>query len=321
MEGENNPQQPNPLNKIKLVDIPAIKTMPKAPVGADTTPVTPASSVQPKFNSAPAIKTFKSDIAQTVQKDHVSLVQVALAESRKREQAHDIEEATSPVSKRNLTLIISSVILIVIALGAVGYFYWRSTIPAPTVDTPSLQQDIIFSESSKNIPLNEVNKKNITSVINNERGVQLPLGSVLKLQIASSTQIPTSQFIDLLFTRMPAALERSFDNRFFLGIHSFSTNEPFLILPVNNHDTAYAGMLAWEKDMSEDIGSFFTNATSSAAFKDKVIENKDTRVLMNDDGKILFFYTFVDEHTLVITTAPNTLKEIIIRLNKPKLIH
>jgi hypothetical protein len=46
-----------------------------------------------------------------------------------------------------------------------------------------------------------------------------------------------------------------------------------------------------------------------------VVENHDARVLYNNTGDIVLLWTFVDQHTLAITTNPATLREIISRLS------
>ncbi len=290
---------------------------------------------QEKFTPAPALKTFRNDVAETVQKEHVSVVKMALAENSKREEANKLDLASSPVSSKNLSLIIGSVVLVVIALGTLGYFYFKSNTPPPSVPAQPIQTDLIFSESTKIIATKDFSSKNLETVINSIRDVQLPLGSIQKIQIGEVNQITTSKFFETLHTRMPPDLARSIDEKFLLGMHAFTENEPFLILSINNHDAAYAGMLAWEKDLKDDIGFLFikpkpvpTEAATTTesfinppklAFQDKVIENKDTRVLISGDGEILLFYTFVDKDTLVLTTNSYTLKEIIIRFNKQKL--
>ncbi|HEY1037087.1 MAG TPA: hypothetical protein VGE62_00730, partial [Candidatus Paceibacterota bacterium] len=55
-------------------------------------------------------------------------------------------------------------------------------------------------------------------------------------------------------------------------------------------------------------------------FVDKVIENKDSRALVDENGNILMLYTFVDKNTLVIATSDKALKEIMFRLTTGRII-
>ena len=145
--------------------------------------------------------------------------------------------------------------------------------------------------------------------------------------------VPQDLF-DRLHTRIPSSLLRSLDPDFFFGIHSFNQNNPVLIFTTTDYQNAYAGILSWEKAMPNDIGGLFasptvspsTSGTSTATttlpvFQDKVITNKDTRALVDSTGKTLFFYSFVDQNTLIFTTSASTFGEVISRLTKPKLVH
>jgi hypothetical protein len=49
-------------------------------------------------------------------------------------------------------------------------------------------------------------------------------------------------------------------------------------------------------------------------FIDRVVENKDARVLINDEGDVLMLYSFIDKETLIFTTSEKTLRELIFRI-------
>ncbi len=154
---------------------------------------------------------------------------------------------------------------------------------------------------------------------------------------------------------MPDALLRSVDpNLYLLGIHSFDGNQPFLILKADSYEGAYAGMLAWERDMRADLSPLFvrtppvliqntpppppvatSTATSTATttpapvvdappvrtgFVDRIVENHDARVIQNADGQILLLWTFVNRNVLVVTTNEATLREIISRLQSSPIV-
>jgi hypothetical protein len=291
----------------------------------------------------PVLKTFKSDVAEAVKKDNVSIVKMALAESKKRQSSAYLEEAVSPFSKKNFTLIISSVAIILISLGILGFFYMSKKNEGVPIVPETVARDIIFSETEKDVPITDLDLKKIANVINREREVQLTLGSIEKLNFTSGesgTTVNTETFMNFLHTRIPGNLLRSFNSQFFFGLHAFTQNDPFMIIPVIAYEAAYSGMLEWEKNIKDDIGALFitpqptstsletasstattTTAVRQLVFQDLVIENKDTRALIDPTGKLLMFYSFVDKSTLVIANNPDSFREVIIRLTKPKLIH
>lgn len=53
--------------------------------------------------------------------------------------------------------------------------------------------------------------------------------------------------------------------------------------------------------------------TSPPNFADRIVENHDARVLLNQDGDIVMLWTFLDRNTLLITTNAATLREVISR--------
>lgn len=55
-------------------------------------------------------------------------------------------------------------------------------------------------------------------------------------------------------------------------------------------------------------------------FVDLILLNRDVRALKDNDGKTLFFYSFINQEYLVLTTTSETLDLIIRRLNISKLI-
>lgn len=49
-------------------------------------------------------------------------------------------------------------------------------------------------------------------------------------------------------------------------------------------------------------------------WKDRIIQNKDTRVLLDSEGKIKFLYSFIDKNTLIIVSSEKGFKELITRM-------
>lgn len=55
-------------------------------------------------------------------------------------------------------------------------------------------------------------------------------------------------------------------------------------------------------------------------FIDAIVQNHDARVTVDKYGTIDFLWTFLDRQTLVITTNPDTLREVILRLKQAPLL-
>jgi len=85
-----------------------------------------------------------------------------------------------------------------------------------------------------------------------------------------------------------------------------------------------------EKSIQKNIGGIFidervdnSSTTNSfinrRQFEDAIIKNRDARVLKNQNGVIIFLYSFPDKNTLVITTTPDVYEEINDRLLTDRL--
>jgi hypothetical protein len=103
-------------------------------------------------------------------------------------------------------------------------------------------------------------------------------------------------------------------------------------------------MLSWETTLWQDFKNLFglsqTSAntlisttssmvsTSSAdntgqsalgmevgKFQDAEFDNEDCRVIKDASGNIIFLYSIIDQNTIVITTSPATLNEIVSRIH------
>ena len=57
-----------------------------------------------------------------------------------------------------------------------------------------------------------------------------------------------------------------------------------------------------------------------STFVDQIVENRDARVMLNQDGDILLLWTMLDRSTIVITTNQATLREIISRLSQASIL-
>jgi hypothetical protein len=155
------------------------------------------------------------------------------------------------------------------------------------------------------------------------------LGSVVAVDFSkdtSKTAITTREFFTTFNFRAPDAFTRALDPAYMLGVHIFDGNQPFLIFKTDYFEQAFAGMLAWEPTLAEDVGTllrskndFLNGSTTEVSFlsqfSDEVIKNHDARVLRNNKGDVLLLYTFPDRGTLLITTSSKSMSELIDRLN------
>lgn len=292
------------------------------------------------------IRTFQSDISGAVKSDNISMIKIALAEKGRREQEGQyVEVSAKKISKT--PFIVIGVVVLLVGLG-VGFVYlYFNQAPLPTIEQTIApkEPEIIYSETQAVVNTDGKAPAVLLGEIKAEGLAPFDLGTVkrtlLTTGVGTSTRnITSDELFAILKTRIPAQLQRSINPYFVVGTYAFTPHDSFMILKINSYDNAYAGMLAWEPYMETDIGGMFigetrtqpitpiegvnpiVNTTQSreAVFKDKVVQNKDARVLTAEDGSIKFMYTFIDKETLVLVSSENGLKEILFRLTSGRII-
>ncbi len=262
-----------------------------------------------------SLRTFQGDVQEAMSKNKTSTTTVFVAEEKRRLENPTPETAYRQNKTRNKTFIILGTLLIVIGTGAVfGIYFWKSN--EKVVIEQKTKTLIAFSEE-RQISIDNLHKSEFVSkFLQNINTWKASVNSVLYLNPFSDGQeIAIEYLLSILGPNMPASLVRSFGKQYMLGIYSFDTNEPFIILKVSDYSLAYPGMLKWEKDMSKDLGLIFKiqseNGTTTRAFVDETIKNKDIRALKDSAGNSLLLYSFIDRQTLVIAKNENILSAIV----------
>jgi hypothetical protein len=297
------------------------------------------------------LETFQRDIESVVQDGNVSVLSIAAAEANRRSSQglgggeESVKESKSSLV-RNIFLIIGGLVFLVAASGALAYLVTRPTsVPVATDQTPTTP--FINVDAVKNITItpDETRDTVMANLDAARQATSLSLGLMSQLLVTESSSTPSGEttapldaqdFFTLIAPNIPAELARSFEPNYLLGVHVYNGNQAFVILSVYSYEEAYAGMLAWEPYLQEDLAPLFsytpsphipeegittTAATTSnqliqTGFVDAIVENHDARVLENSSGDIYLLWTFLDSSTLVITTNDATLREIISRLKE-----
>lgn len=308
----------------------------EAPPPQDGPGVTPTPPPQ-KDNITP-VHTLKDDLQNLVQDEKMSLVHAASLEEDKRHRVQ--EEIPRPVTRTShplRALAIASVALLVL-LGA-GWFAFRiltASIPAQNSGT-----SLIFAESSLGYSLQDKTPDEIKQTLAGARAAPSgAIGTITRIvptvedtaEDGTKTTRPATlqEFLAALGTHAPDALTRALSSEFFFGIHTVDKQAPLLVIPVLSYERAFAGMLAWESTMNADLSPVFTavpNLTRDQnglpvqrTFQDKVLQNYDTRVLVDDAGQTELYYSFPTQHILIIAESPYSFTEILSRLQAARAL-
>ena len=323
----------------------APKKAPGDPTGAPQQP-----RQDPKGDHRKAIRTYYSDIAETVQGKDVSMADIAIAEQKRKEEGPEkTPEESAPKESSGRWKSFSIILAVVLIIGGGGifaflYFYLPSQ---KEVVPEAFRTTLIPTNREQILNITDLSAEDILVEIEEKRStLDDTLNTIvtfIPVEGEGETQelIPARAFLARLETRADTALQRSILNEYSLGVHLFDKNHGFLIVKTDFFENAFAGMLRWEThlatdlpfltqdisgplDASEEEGVSTTTDTSEEVvlepierfvFQDIVIANRDARALIsNITGEMKMVYSFPDKNTLIITTNPNTLVELFDRL-------
>jgi|TARA_Y100000310_G_scaffold344730_1_gene459111 hypothetical protein len=277
------------------------------------------------------LRTYKSDVARAVKKGQESFVSIAAAESKRKERKpHKGHVPEKP--RTRLFLYALAVLLVVLGVVSVLFVYFtkEDKTPQGIGTVPSL----IFADLQTGIDVTDISGRALTENLEREvKNSALPLGNVEHLYLTKKHEagielVQTQELFNLLNTNIPSPLLRSLEPEFMIGTHVFDGNQPFVILKTRFYENAFAGMLAWEDILQEDLEPLFGNAsrftistaTRSFGFVDRVVRNNDVRTLSNEAGEVVLLYAFPDQKTIIITTNENTFAEILTRMKTSRIL-
>lgn len=254
-----------------------------------------------------SLRTYQGDVEEALSKTKSSAATIMIAEQKRKEKSPEIFDRPKNLEVRNKTFIVTGISLFVLGLIIVGSVYYVKSMQQVVVEQNT--KALIAYSAEHKIAANSLNREQlIAKIISEKNTFKMQPNSVLFLNTLDEKEkeIDTEKILSLLAPKMPSSLVRSFGGRYMIGVYSFDTNEPFIILKTEDFPESYSGMLKWEKDMVSDLGKIFSinikNSEPPPVFLDEAVKNKDLRALVDSNNKTLLLYSFVDKNTLIITT-------------------
>lgn len=316
-----------------------------APQPTPAPPVAPASDEQSDSTSSSlvtALRTLRNDMQKIVRIDKMSLVHAASLEqnraSAKKTEAEREHPAPNPGTqqrqRRIMGVIFASVIFLALGGAALGSVFFIAQQRLPRNLTPQ-QDSILFAEQTIPLALSDTQtgslKQNIATMRSTPVG---SLGSITRIvpatMIADAKGTPgitpatVRGFFTALGTKAPEELLRALGDDFFFGTHTIDTNASILVFNVLSYERAFSGMLAWESTMNTDLSPIFATVSPytmgadgiprDRRFTDTVMRNYDVRILKDDRGATIMYYSFPAPNLLIIAESPYSFPEILTRL-------
>jgi len=309
----------------------------------------PMGSVVPNRTSAPVrtvIRTYKNDVLSAVKYDHLSSVDVAVAEQRKRltQQSKEMpSQGTAQISKLKVFAIIFSITLFLAGVAVLVIItkpYWTELLNPTAKTDPTKVQNIygyqlIKTDTQQEIDLSKISTDKLQIVLKSKIDTDAIIQKSIQEYYFTNTRnaekslVTANSIKDLLYLSFPTEISQQFNQAFVFGIHKLEQNNPFFIFQIKSYDQTWNNMLKWENNSLQSFRYIFslnslfpasnvnTGITSFIPkFKDDIINNTDVRLVKNPADRIVFLYAFTgkNKNNLVITTSEKTMSELIDRL-------
>ncbi len=318
--------------------------------------MSPEQTPQPNpLGELKRLRTYESDVAEILKKDKVSLSKIALAEDEKRRaEPPPVQRTPSPSlsppppktisfstelteeepNKISPTLLwIAGGIILASGVGVALWFLTKAPrLPVITeIPAPTERQ----SAGEVTLTGNETRAGAILAIRKAADALSIRLEEIKMLTMrVGGRLITTAELFERLGLHAPDTLIRALGSTPTIGLHGVRGVQLFLLFSVVSFEHGFDSMLRFEKTLLEDLGPLFginplniTKSASSTAdylenppgFKDVIIKNKDARAVFDEQGQIIFLYSFLDKETLVITTNDETVKALASRVSRGKL--
>jgi hypothetical protein len=304
------------------------------------------------------IRTFKTDVAEAMTTGKSTYIGIATAQLLKNKKEETSQEtvidkekpappprAPEPVFEKEPShsftpfFIGISLLLILSGVGGVMYIQYIKNSPISGPVTAAIASHFVPTQFETIIETEGKNASYLRSAVAAERkdapGELNNLGNIKLVESKDATplkELTTSDFIASFGMRPPTELLRTLDPTFILGIHRFPANQSFLIFKTDTYETARDALREWEvTTLESDVAKLLrspsdfdlTSASSSnlvrQPFSDRVLKNKDCRVLVDKQGNVIFFYTFIDRTYIVFGSDPETLGAVLTSLASRKV--
>jgi len=269
------------------------------------------------------VRTYRSDAIRDVEENQRSVPQIAAAEATRRE----VRPPVIPAPSARPYAIAGVLMILIIAVGGFGIFWYANRAPEEVgsiarIPTFIAIDALVPAQFSENRALFLENLSVAADTAGNGVTQVYPTNNPEGERVAVST----GEVMRVLDPRAPGAFLRSLEEEMMFG--ATGSGAPFFILKTTQFDTAFAGMLEWERALSADLAPIFGEPVGrsldpsartgdqarAAFFYDDTVANVDVRVLADERGEERILYAFFDQRTIVIAASRDALQTVFSRL-------
>jgi len=256
------------------------------------------------------LRTYERDMAESIREKQTSKVDIRLKEESRARERHE-----APARKDNANPSRKFVLLFftLVLLAAISFSVWFYLPKKSATKTPPTARIETLTKVDSIIPINTAGKSwgNIIDEFKNHQSVLSLFSDKIVLFIPATT---AEEFLKEMNVEAPSSFLRALGKKINLGYYQSGEELlPFMIIEVEDFENAFAGMFLWEKNLPFNLNFFFPYQETNRVFEDLSINDRDLRILRNQNGEIIILYSFLDKKTLFVANSEIVLKEILER--------
>lgn len=293
------------------------------------------TSIPSKVDDVRSFHTLKDDLQDVVRTKKISMVRAVALEEEKRHRPSITPEEEAAAARPPMHLPVSlivTVVLFLVGAMALGATYYVLNDRVAVQQSP-LASQVLFAEQAVPFSVGGLAPADVKREIAAARNSSiLTLGAIMQVvpvrspvgDSAEPVPLGFGEFMRAIGAKPPEELLRALSDEFFFGIHTVDENAPVMVIPVTSYERAFAGMLAWERNMNQDLAPMFAALPKQTVgpegvlvertFEDTVIRNFDVRILKDESGTIQLYYSFPTRNILIIAESQYSFTEILSRL-------
>jgi len=281
------------------------------------------------------VETYAEDMANVIENDRSGLIRKIIHEE---EQHEIVKKNLSPTSKRNRIFMFVSFLLIL--FGFFIFLYFLSTREPSTVPVEKQFVPLIFTDKSVYLEIKDLNKKEEIAqvVLNKVNTTEVKKGGLEGIYLVKNKKIVgLREFLTLTESNFFPNEDPFFvKDNFLMGVVNGETKpvstdasqggDFFLLIKVRAIADVFDSLRAWENKMFSDLRGFFGISLSAETkhllikdFEDGIVQNKNARILYDDEKNIIMVYVLADDNSVIIANTESTVREIMLRLASSRI--
>jgi len=263
------------------------------------------------------VETYADHLAGAMHDNSEGAIRKIIEQERAYEEA---KRNLSPKKVANQLYLYSGIVVMVVALGIVGYVAMgkvKKEVPLEPQYTP-----IVFNDDTVFAEVDADKEKTVASLLSKARAGEMDEKGLRGIYLTENKQIiGFSRFLSLMEANITLGEVNPFQENFLLGAVEGDTRDLFVLIRVTSFAEAFNSLRGWERKMFYDLHDLFevplntdTSYLQIKDFEDGIVENKNARVLRDNDGKIVIMYVFADEDFVIISKSESAVREVVLRL-------